>query len=204
MRAYAAPWEVVVKLKLALIGCLFAAGTAQAADPIATGLPPGFSFSEYSGTTAVGNGMVNISNVLFFIDEQTVAGIKSWYIFFEPLQVEQVTATITFDTPIVNVLDTKPALDGSNATYGIDVDSDGIFDDYTTSLLIAPEGRDVTIWSVGGVTLDWVSLNPGDHIRVLTLATAVPEPETWGLFAAGLAALGWRARRARVRRAAHR
>ncbi|HEY2559984.1 MAG TPA: PEP-CTERM sorting domain-containing protein [Caldimonas sp.] len=193
-----------MKLKLALIAFLFAAGTAQAADPVASGLPPGFSFSEYSGTTAVGDGLVNISNVLFFIDEQTVAGIKSWYIFFEPLEAERVTATITFDSPIVNVLDTKPALDGSNATYGIDVDGDGIFDDYTTSLLIAPEGRDVTTWTVGGLTLDWISLNPGDHIRVLTQATVVPEPETWGLFAAGLAALGWRARRTSARRAARR
>jgi hypothetical protein len=193
-----------VKLKLALIALLSAVGTAQAADPIATGLPPGFSFSEYSGTTAVGDGKINVSDVLYFIDEQTVAGLKSWYIFFEPLTVEQVTATITFDSPIVNVLDTKPALDGSNATYGIDVDGDGIFDDYTTSLLIAPEARDSTTWSMGGVTLDWVSLNPGDHIRVLTMATAVPEPGTWGLFALGLAALGSQARRNSTRRAARR
>jgi hypothetical protein len=193
-----------LKLKLALIAFLLAAGTAQAGDPVATGLPAGFTFSEYSGTTAVGDGMVNVSNVLFFIDEKTVAGIKSWYIFFEPLTVENVTATITFDTPIVNVLDTKPGLDGSNATYGIDVDGDGIFDDYTTSLLIAPEGRDSTTWTVGGVTLDWISLNPGDHFRVLTLATAVPEPETWALFAAGFALLGWRARRSSARHSARR
>jgi len=193
-----------VKLKLALAACVLAAGGAHAADPVASGLPGGYSFSEYSGAAAVGAGLVDTSNQVFFIDEKTVAGIKSWYIFFDPAHVQSLTATITFDTPIVSVLDTKPALDGSNATYGIDVDGDGVFDDYATSLLIAPEPRDSTTWSVGGntVTLDWLTADPGDHIRVLTQAPAVPEPETWALLAAGLAALSWRGRRHGARRSA--
>ena len=195
-----------MKLKLALAACLFAAGAAQAADPVASGLPGGYSFSEYSGSAAVGAGLVDMSGRVFFIDEQTVGGIKSWYIFFDPARVQSLQTTITFDAPIVTVLDTKAALDGSNATYGIDVDSDGVFDDYATSLLIAPEAGDSTSWSVGGntVTIDWLTADPGDHIRVLTQTNPIPEPETWALFAAGLAALGWRARRDRARRAARR
>jgi hypothetical protein len=186
-----------VKLKVALFACLAAAGTAHAADPVAAGLPVGYTFSEYSGAAAVGAGMVDTSSQAFFIDEQTVAGVKSWYIFFDPAGVQSLSGVITFDTPIIAVLDTKAALDASNATYGIDVDGDAVFDDYSTSLLIAPERGDTTAWSAGGftVTLDWLTADPGDHIRVLTQATPVPEPETWALFAAGLAALGWRARR---------
>lgn len=193
-----------MKLKLASVACLLAAGAAQAADPVASGLPAGYSFGKYSGAAAVGAGLVDTSSEAFFIDEKTVAGLKSWYIFFDPAGVQSLTGTITFDTPIVSVLDTKPALDASNATYGIDVDGDAVLDDYSTSLLIAPERGDTTTWVAGGntVTLDWLTADPGDHIRVLALATAVPEPGTWGLLGAGLAALGWRARRAGARRQA--
>jgi hypothetical protein len=44
------------------------------------------------------------------------------------------------------------------------------------------------------LTIDWRH-RPGDHIRVFTLATAVPEPETYALFMAGLLAVGFIARR---------
>lgn len=187
-----------MNLKLALVAMLCAAGAARAADPIAAGLPAGFTFSEYSASPPVGSGQVDSSSHLYFIDEKTVAGIKSWYIFFDPERRQGVTATITFDAPIVDVLLTKATLDGSNATYGIDVDGDGVFNDYTTSLLIAPELGDVTTFAVGSntLTIDWDAVDPGDHVRVLL---AVPEPETYALFAAGLAALAWRARRRAAR-----
>ncbi len=42
------------------------------------------------------------------------------------------------------------------------------------------------------LTLDWNASNPGDHIRVLT---AVPEPGTYALMAAGLLAVAGIARR---------
>jgi PEP-CTERM motif len=54
------------------------------------------------------------------------------------------------------------------------------------------------------VSVDWLTADPGDHIRVLTLASAVPEPETWALLVAGVAALAWRARRTTVPRASRR
>jgi hypothetical protein len=191
-----------VRLKPAFVSCLLAAGAAHAGDPVAAGLNPGDTFSEYSGAAAVGAGMVDASSQLFFIDEKTVAGLKSWYIFFDPAGVQSVTATITFDAPIVVVFDTKATLDASNVTYGVDVDGDGVLDDYATSLLIAPEASDTTTWSVGGntVAIDWRTFDPGDHIRVLTQTAAVPEPEAWGLLGAGIAAIGWRARRDRGRR----
>ena len=184
--------------KLTLIPAILAlcAGAAQAAPPAASGLTAGYSFQQYSGAAPVGNGQVDTSSTLFYIDEQTVAGVKSWYIFFDPAHAQPVTVTLTFDTPIVNVIDTKQGLDGSNATYGIDVDGDSVFNDYTTSLLIAPERGDSTLWTAGGftVTLDWNAVDPGDHIRVLT-ATPVPEPETYALLLAGLGMTAFMARR---------
>jgi hypothetical protein len=189
-----------VKIKLALVAMLLAGGAAQAAVPVASGLPAGYTFSEYSGAAPVGAGLIDTDSVLWFIDEQAVAGVKSWYVFFDPLDTQRISGTITFDTPIVDVLTTKAQLDSTNATYGIDVDHDGIFDDYTTSFLIGLERGDRITWTPGGntVTIDWGTSDPGDHIRVLTEARTppVPEPETWALFAAGLAALGLRGRRA--------
>jgi len=195
-----------VKIQFAVFACVLVAGAARAGDPVASDLPAGYAFGKYSGAAAVGEGLVDTSSVAFFIDERAVAGIKSWYLFFDPAGVQPLSATFTFDTAIVDVLDTRPALDASNATYGIDVDGDGVFDDYGTSLLIAPERGDTTTWSVGGstVTVDWLTADPGDHIRVLTLASAVPEPETWALLVAGVAALAWRARRTTVLRASRR
>ena len=189
-----------MKIKLALAALVLAGGAAQAADPVASGLPAGYTFAEYSGAAPVGTGAVDTDSVLWFIDEQAVAGVKSWYIFFDPLNRQRISGTVTFDTPIVNVLTTKSQLDSTNATYGIDVDHDGIFDDYATSVLIGLEGEDSVIWSPGGhtVTINYGTSDPGDHIRVLTEARTppVPEPETYALFAAGLGALAWRARRA--------
>lgn len=183
-----------MRLKLALIALLCAGGSAHA-DPTAAGLPAGFTFSEYTGTAPVGSGQVDSSGHLYFLDEKTVGGVKSWYIFFDPARAQGITATITFDMPIVDVLRTRPTLDASNPTYGIDIDGDGVFDDYTSSLLIAPEPGDTTTFAIGSntLTIDWLTVDPGDHIRVLT---AVPEPGTFALLATGLAALGWSSRRA--------
>jgi hypothetical protein len=176
---------------LALVG-----GAAQAAAPVASGLTAGYSFEEYSGAAPVGSGQVDTSSVLFYIDEKTVAGVKSWYVFFDPAHSQPITVTLTFDAPIIDVIDTKQGLDGTNATYGIDVDHDTVLDDYTTSLFIAPERGDVTAWTAGGftVTLDWNAVDPGDHIRVLT-AAPVPEPETYALLLGGLGITGFVARR---------
>lgn len=188
-----------IQLPALTLALSLAATAAQAAVPTATGLPAGFSFLSYSGTTAVGLGQVNASNTLFYIDEQTVAGIKSWYIFFEPTGAQSVTATLTFDTPILNVLTTQSALAASDATYGIDVDGDAVFNDYASSTFIGPESGDLTSFVTGShtLTISWFAADPGDHIRVLTAApvTAVPEPGTVALLLAGLGVLGFVARR---------
>lgn len=173
-------------LALALLGL---ATGAQAGDPSVTGLTPGYSFSEYTGTAPVGNGSVDVNSALFYIDEQTVGGLKSWYIFFDPKRGQEVEATIHFDAPIQSVLTTRSALDSTNAVYGIDVDGDGAADDYGSSVFIGLEPDNQALWSVGGNSLyiKWSALDPGDHIRVLT---AVPEPSTYALLIAGLFMIG--------------
>lgn len=187
------------KLSALSLGLSFVAAAAHAEAPTAAGLPAGFSFLAYSGATPVGLGQVNASNRLFYIDEQTVAGVKSWYIFFEPTLVQSVSATLTFDTPILGVLTSQSALAASDAVYSIDVDGDGVFNDYGSTAFIGPETSDTTSFVAGTntLTIRWTAIDPGDHIRVLTAAavTAVPEPGSVALLLAGLGVLGFVARR---------
>ena len=168
---------------------LFFATAAQAADPTAIIATPGVSFAEYSSPTPVGQGQVD-TNTLFFIDEKIDALGKAWYIFFDPPGPGDISATVTFDANITGVFSTKADLDGSNATYG----AAGI--NYGTSVFIGLEAISDAFTVVGNVlTIDWHAVDPGDHIRVFTQVTIVPEPETYALFMAGLLAVGFIARR---------
>jgi len=168
---------------------LVMAASVQAADPTAVITTPFVSFAEYSSPTPVGQGQVDDST-LFFIDELTGTLGKAWYIFFDPQGPRNIDATITFDAAITGVFATKAALDGSNAEYG----APGI--NYGTSTLIALEPATDSFFFVGNVlTIDWHAIDPGDHIRVFTQVTVVPEPETYVLFAAGLLAVGFMRRR---------
>lgn len=173
---------------------LLAASAAQAA-PVLVSLDPGYGFQAYNGTAAVNAGNLDARNVLFRIEEQRIGGLQSWYLFFDPAGSQTVTATIDFGAPIVDVITTSSDLAATRATWQVDVDGDGIFDDYATTLLMGLEGQDSVSWVQGSALLgiDWNAWDPGDHVRVLV--QVVPEPGSIALAALGLAALGGARRR---------
>lgn len=169
---------------------LLAASTTMAsAAPIAGPLSAGMTFQQYTGTAVVGNGQVNTSDVLWYVDEKTVGNLKSWFIFFDPVGSQTITATLTFDHAIVGVITDRIGLFQSQPTYSIDIDHDGVFDDYLNPQGVGLEAdQDTVTWTPGSntMTIRWTASNPGDHVRVLT---AVPEPASWGLAGVALAAL---------------
>jgi len=151
------------------------------------------SFLRYSGAAAVGVGAVNTRDVLYFVPEAVVDGLQSWLVFFDPAGTQTVAGTLVFDGGISDVITTTAGLRATQALYGIDIDADGLFNDYGDRTLMGLEANDHVSWLAGANTLSlqWLASNPGDHIRVLVqlpsspVAGAVPEPG--GLALAGLA-----------------
>ncbi len=176
----------------------FLAAAAQAA-PVAISLTGAMSVQAYSGSAAVNAGNLDISDNLFYIREQQVGGVQSWYLFYDPQGRANVQATLDFGAPILDVITTSRGLADSVGTYGVDVDGDGVFDDYATRTLMGLENGDTVNWTLGGSTLaiNWSAIDPGDHVRVLV--QAVPEPGSLALAALALGGLLLTGRRARTK-----
>lgn len=177
---------------VAAVGLLAATVAAQGAAP-AFNLN-GASGVEYTGSAPMsqtGNG-----TVYWFLEQQNVAFrgqlVDSWMVFYNPSEERQVfDGTITFDMMIVDLFLTSNQLDNSSS-----LGKAGVTYDYSPRFIgLEQVDRDRT--SFAGSTLSigkWAAGTPGDYIRVLTV-TAVPEPETYALMLAGLAALGFAVRR---------
>jgi hypothetical protein len=175
-----------------LAALLFCLGSNLLAAPIVIDLNPGYTLQAYSGAAPVNLGRIDVDSTLFYIREAAVGGLQSWYLFFDPASHGQdVLATLRFDAGIVDVLVGSASLLAAQTTFAVDVDGDGVFDDYGVSKLMGLEGNDVVHWIAGSplLSIDWNAADPGDHIRVLV--NAVPEPASGALAAlALLAAIG--------------
>jgi len=161
---------------------------ALAADPTAS---LNKSFAEYTATGPVGNNNINTST-FYWMKEQagTWMGqqVQSWLLIWDPERSGQVRGTVTFDADILHVLDTKAELQATAAFQ-----KPGVTYNYSRSAVGLENGEARnTSFTDATLSLRWTASNPGDHVRVMT---AVPEPGTYALMAAGLAVLGFAARR---------
>lgn len=168
---------------------LMAAQGAWAASPVVLDATSGTTFEQYSASTTVGIGAVNADNTLYFIDEGTVGTYQSWYIFYDPATPSNIEALLQFDQNIVAVYSKRSTIDATTPTYG----AAGI--NYGSRGFTGLEGNDALTWTDNLLLLDWRSSDPGDHIRVLTLASPVPEPLSSGMLLGGLFAVAWLSRR---------
>ena len=177
-----------------LLSFLLLSGAAQA-TPVALSLNAGYTLATYAGAAAVNAGNLDIRSTLFTIREQQVGNVQAWYLFFDPSGSQSVQATLDFGGRILDVISTSAGLASSLGTYGVDVDGDGVFDDYANRALTGLEGGDRVQWSPGGNTLSiqWNAADPGDHVRVLV--QAVPEPASVALALLGVGIAGAASRR---------
>ena len=164
------------------------AGLASAAAPVAS---LNVAFTPYAGPGPVGNDGVERNEMQWLAESTgTYLGtpVQSWFLVWDPVGVKLASGRIQFDAPIVAVFDSRAELMSSSA-----FESPGAGYDYS-KVFVGLESADAARTSFAGDTLSlsWQGVNPGDHVRVLTL---VPEPGTWATFAAGLAGIGWLLRR---------
>ncbi len=180
-----------MKLTAVSLAALLACTLAQAA-PTASLTTAGASFEEYTGGGTVGNNNVNVDGKLYWMFESqgTYLGqaVKSWFVFFDPKKSSNMKGSVSFDQPILHVLDNKADLIAT-AAFG----TPGTTYNYSNNLIGLEKGdRDKTSFAGDTLSFNWTASSPGDHIRVMT---AVPEPGSYALMAAGLGALGFVARR---------
>lgn len=192
------------------VGALATAGSANAA--VVMGELTGGSAFNNGGvfqqlTPAAGFNVGNNnqqSNNLFAFDEQQsvtllsaigglAAGtvVNSHYVFFDPGPSRRGIGYVDFDGDILGVLDNKADMDLTDALLGnanvnyVSVNLRGLED---------PDSFNI----VGNrLNVNFRASSPGDYVRVLTAAPAVPEPSTWAMMIGGFGLVGGAMRRRR-------
>jgi hypothetical protein len=187
--------ETLMYRSLAVALALAASSTVATAQPTAS-LPLGFTFVDWLtvNNATVGIGAVDDDNTIYYLKEKQIGNLQSWLIFLDPEQSQMAAGTIVFSSPIVSLFTTTTQIVSQTrqyqltptVTYGADPRT-GLENEDTASFL----GNELTFF--------FGAIDPGDHVRVLTSVSVVPEPSTYALLATGLAALTAIARRRQQR-----
>ncbi|MFG6447772.1 PEP-CTERM sorting domain-containing protein [Roseateles sp. BYS180W] len=180
----------------AVLGLASVAAVAQAGNPSAD---LNYTFQQYTSTGPVGSNSLN-TNKFYWVKEATGTyngqDVQSWVLIWDPKDAGpnvQVSGSVSFDNTILAVFTEKATLKGSSA-----FEKNSLSYDYSDSM-VGLETVDAKQTSFAGASLNltWNAGDPGDMVRVLT---AVPEPETYALYLAGLGVVGMMARRRRTQR----
>ncbi|MEP2101127.1 MAG: PEPxxWA-CTERM sorting domain-containing protein [Parasphingorhabdus sp.] len=144
------------------------------------------------------------SNNLFAFDEQqsvtlaaAVGGlaagtvVNSHYVFFDPGPSRRAIGYVDFDGDILGVLDAKSDMDLTDASLG----NPNV--NYLSVALRGLESADSFNVVGDRLNLNFRASDPGDYVRVLTAAPAVPEPATWAMMIGGFGLVGGAMRRRR-------
>ncbi len=157
-------------------------------------------FTEKVGYTLTSPLKVNVTAPGFYNNYTGLlstlpAGLKVdvYYMRFDPRPSTRKSGSVTFDVPILGIIVHRSELHHSNHLGVPGTAYPGLAH---SSLIGLENGADRITLSpdMKTLTVDWRASSPGDRIRIIT-TTAIPEPTSLFLFAAGLAGAGFGARR---------
>ncbi|QTD57022.1 PEPxxWA-CTERM sorting domain-containing protein [Parasphingorhabdus cellanae] len=155
---------------------------------------PGFS---------VGNNNQQSNNLFAFDEVQSVtltaavggltAGtvVNSHYVFFDPRRTRRAIGYVDFDSEVLAVLTTQADLTDTDMLLG------NANVNYLSPNLRGLESSDIATFAGNRLDLNFRASSPGDFVRVLTVATAVPEPASWAMMIGGFGLVGGAMRRRR-------
>lgn len=110
--------------------------------------------------------------------------VSSHYIFFDPLTSTSLLGDVVFDSNILGVITTTNKLLPSDSELG----APGVT--YLNPLSRGLEANDLlTISALNSIHVDWHASSPGDFVRVITAASAVPVPAAIWLMGSGILGL---------------
>lgn len=197
-------------LTAAAVGALSIVGSANAAVFMGeltggSAFANGGAFQQLNPIAGfnVGNNNQQSNNLFAFDEQQGVtllsaigsiaAGtiVNSHYVFFDPGRSRRAIGYVDFDGDILGVLDSRSDMEMTDALLG---NANANYVSVNLRGLEAPDSFNI----MGDrININFRASSPGDYIRVLTAASAVPEPSTWAMMIGGFGLVGGAMRRRR-------